>query len=307
MLGDDGGSAMTYSIVARDAVTGDLGIAVQTCFFAVGSTVPWARPGVGAVATQAITEPAYGPRCLDQLALGISAPEALSAAQADDPMTALRQVGVVGSDGSAAVTTGELCIDHAGDFVGDGFVVQANMMSTPEVWSAMASTFSDSSASFAHRLLAALTAGEAAGGDARGRMSAALLVVAGEAPAQPGAGKLVDLRVDRSEDPLGDLSTLLIASEAFAGFSVAVDLLFSGDPTQALALVDDALVFLPRDENLRFLRSGALVASGALDTGIAELRSLIAERPTWEVVVRSFATKGLFALPEGASIDAVFG
>jgi uncharacterized Ntn-hydrolase superfamily protein len=257
------------------------------------------------VATQAITEAAYGPRCLDELALGATATEALAAAQADDPMAALRQAGVVSSDGSVAVTTGELCIDYAGDFVGDGFVVQANMMSTPDVWPAMASTFIDSSGPFANRLLAALNAGEAAGGDARGRMSAALLVVACETPSQPGAGTLVDLRVDRSEDPLGDLSKLLIAAEAFAGFSGAVDLLFGGDPVEALAKVDDSLALLPRDENMRFLRSGALIASGALDAGIAELRSLIAERPTWEVVVRSFAAKGLFSIPEGVSIDTV--
>lgn len=298
---------MTYSIVARDAVTGDLGVAVQTCMFAVGSTVPWARPGIGAVATQAITEAAYGPRCLDQLALGATATEALAAAQAADPMSALRQVGVVSSDGSVAVTTGELCIDHAGDFVGDGFVVQANMMSTPDVWRAMALAFTDSSGSLAHRLMAALKAGEEAGGDARGRMSAALLVVAGETPSQPGAGTLVDLRVDRSKDPLGDLSNLLVAAGAFAGFSSAVDSLFGGDPVEALAKVDDALVLLPGDENMRFLRSGALAASGALDAGIAELRSLIAERPTWEVVARSFATKGLFPIPEDVSIDAVLG
>jgi uncharacterized Ntn-hydrolase superfamily protein len=297
---------MTYSIVARDAVTGDLGVAVQTCMFAVGSIVPWARPGIGAVATQAITEAAYGPRCLDQLAAGASASEALAAAQVADQMAAVRQVGVVSSDGSVAVTTGGLCIDHAGDLVGDGFVVQANMMSTPDVWPAMASTFTGSSGSLAHRLVAALNAGEAAGGDARGRMSAAILVVAGEIPSQAGAGTLVDLRVDRSEDPLGDLSKLLVAAEAFRGFSDAVDLLLGGDPVESLAKVDDALVLLPHDENMRFLRSGALVASGAVDAGIAELRSLVAERPTWEVVVRSFAAKGLFSIPEGVSIDAVF-
>jgi uncharacterized Ntn-hydrolase superfamily protein len=108
--------------------------------FAAGSAVPWARPGIGAVATQAITEAAYGPLCLDQLAHGTSASEALAEAQAADPLAALRQVGVVSSDGSVAVTTGELCIDHAGDFIGDGFVVQANTMSTPDVWPAPYST-----------------------------------------------------------------------------------------------------------------------------------------------------------------------
>ncbi len=274
--------------------------------------LPSARPcpGLGPVSEQWRRRPSpkrYGPRCLDQLALGATATEALVAAQAADPMAAFRQVGVVSSDGSVAVATGELCIDHAGDFIGDGFVVQANMMSTPDVWPAMASTFTDSSGPLAHRLLAALNAGEAAGGDARGRMSAALLVVAGETPLQPGAGTLVDLRVDRSDDPLGDLSKLLDAADAFADYSGAIDLLFGGDPLEALAKVDAALVLLPLDENMRFLRSGALVATGALDAGIAELRSLVAERPTWEVVVRSFAAKGLFAIPEGVSIEEVFG
>src|SRR6476646_3491766 len=109
---------MTYSIVARDAVTGEIGVAVQTCMFAVGSIVPWARPGVGAVATQAIAEPAYGPRCLDELAAGAEAAGALAAAQAADPMAVLRQVGVVSVDGTAAADTGALCIDHAGHVVG---------------------------------------------------------------------------------------------------------------------------------------------------------------------------------------------
>ena len=171
----------------------------------------------------------------------------------------------------------------------------------------MASAFTGSSGPLAHRLLKALIAGEAAGGDARGRMSAALLVVAREPSSQPGGGTLVDLRVDRSDDPIGDLSNLVIAAEAFAGYSGGVDELFRGDPLAALTKVDEALGLLPGEENLRFLRCGALVASGALDAGIAELRSLVAVRPTWEVVARSFIAKGLIALPEGLSANEVFG
>jgi uncharacterized Ntn-hydrolase superfamily protein len=110
---------VTYSIVARDDATGDLGVAVQTAMFAVGSIVPWVRAGVGAVATQAIGEPAYGPRCLDALAGGATASEALAAARADDPMAELCQVGVVGAGGTVATVTGTLCIDHAGDAVRD--------------------------------------------------------------------------------------------------------------------------------------------------------------------------------------------
>lgn len=298
---------MTYSIVARDADTGEMGVAVQTCYFAVGAVVPWARPGVGAVATQAMTEVAHGPRCLNAMTAGRSAIDALNSSIEADPMAPLRQVGVVGADGSVASATGELCIDHAGHTTGEGFAVQANMMSSPDVWAAMAESFAASRGSLAHRLVAALAAGETAGGDARGQMSAALLVVAGEPPERPGAGTLVDLRVDRSDDPIGDLSSLLIAADGFQQYDLAVEELLRGEPEAALARIDAALAQVPGDSNLRFLRSGALIASGSLDTGIAELRSLLAERPSWEVVIRSFASKGLIALPAGVSLDSLFG
>ncbi len=296
---------MTYSIVARDDATGELGVGVQSCMFGVGPVVAWARPGVGAVATQAIAEPAYGPRCLDQLAARCTASEALAEAQWRDPMVGLRQVGVVSADRSVAAATGDLCIDHAGHFVGDGFVALANMAGTTDVWPAMASAFAESSGPLARRLLAALAAGEAAGGDARGRMSAALVVVEGSVPREPSTGTVVDLRVDRSEDPIGDLAKLLDASDAYAAFDRAVDQLSTGEPGAALDRLDDALRILPDDANLRFARSGALLSLGALDDAISELHALVAERSTWSVIVRSFIAKGLIDLPTGVSIDAL--
>ena len=208
---------------------------------------------------------------------GASAAEALEVAQAADPMTALRQVGVVDRVGRVAATTGALCIDHTGDVAGEGFSVQANMMASPEVWPAMAAAYTDSTGPLAHRLLYALNAGEAAGGDARGHMSAALLVVEGTPSEQPGGGTVVNLRVDRSDDPLGDLSELLTAADAFAGFGRAVDQLMGGDPVAALATVDDALLLLPGEGNMRSIRSGALVASGATEAGVAAMRTLIDE------------------------------
>jgi uncharacterized Ntn-hydrolase superfamily protein len=297
---------MTYSIVARDVATGELGIAVQTCYFGVGSIVPWARPGVGAVATQAMAEKAYGPRCLDALGSGADAGEALAQAQGLDPMAVVRQVAVIGAGGVPAVATGQMCFDHAGHAVGDGYSTQANMVSSPEVWGAMAKGYEQATGPLARRLFAALEAGEAAGGDARGRMSAALLVVQGQVPADPGGGVVVDLRVDRSDDPLGDLGRLLDAADAFAGYDRGSDQLFGGDPAAARATIDGALALLPGDENLRFLRSGALVASGAVDEGVAEVRALVTARPTWEVIVRSFADKGLLSLPPDLTIDDLF-
>jgi uncharacterized Ntn-hydrolase superfamily protein len=295
-----------------------IGVAVQTAMLAVGATVPWARAGVGAVATQAMAEPAYGLRCLDALQAGASAQAALDLAIAADEAALLRQVAVVAADGSAAAVTGEWCIDEAGHVVGDGFAVQANMMASPDVWPAMAETYGALAAApaaagpvpagkgdgpawpFARRLFAVLEAGQAAGGDARGVMSAALVVVAAQ-PAEPWAGRVVDLRVDRSTDPLGELAHLIDAAEAYAGFGRAVDALVSGDARAALDAAGRGLALLPGEQNLRFIRSGALTASGEEEAGLAELRALIEDRPSWAVAVRGFAAKGLLTLPDSAA------
>lgn len=292
---------MTYSIVARDPASGALGVAVHSCFFNVGAIVPFTRPGVGAVATQAFADPTYGPRCLDALAAGASAAEALDKASAADPAAFLRQVGVVGTDGSVAATTGAGCIDHAGHITGDGFTVQANMMASPSVWPAMADAYVSATGPLPHRLLAALNAAQTAGGDARGVMSAALVVVG----AAPSDGRLVDLRVDRSSDPLGDLTRLLNASNAYDRYNRAADELLGGDVQAALADLDAGLTILPGEPNLQFLRAAALLARGDIDPGRHQLRSLLASYPTWEIIVRGFADKGLLPLPAMTSIDAL--
>jgi uncharacterized Ntn-hydrolase superfamily protein len=296
---------MTYSIVARDSATGALGVAVQTCAFAVGTIAPWARAGVGVVATQAFAEPAYGPRCLEALEAGASATDALDAARVADDSSFLRQVGVVSSDGSVAAWTGEACIDHAGHLTGDAFTVQANMMATPEVWAAMAEAFQVSVESFSRRLLAALDAGQSAGGDARGMMSAALLVVDGQR-SDAWMRPLVDLRVDRADDPLRELRRLVDASEAFGHSYRATMALWRGDGLDdALRDVDHALAALPGEPNLRFVRAGVLLALGDIERGGEELRSLVAAKPTWDTIVRSFAATGRLNLPEPYSIDAL--
>jgi Family of unknown function (DUF1028) len=184
------------------------------------------------------------------------------------------------------------------------YSIVARDASTGELWRAMAAAFEGSAGPLARRLLAALEAGEAAGGDARGRLSAALLVVEGSTPQQPGGGSVVDLRVDRSEDPLGELARLLDA--AFADYDCATHQLFGGDPVAALESIERALGTLPGEENLPLVRAGALLAAGATDDGLAELRALVAHRPRWEVIVRGFASRGFVTLPEGLSIGAVF-
>ncbi len=206
---------MTYSIVARDPETGQLGVAVQTGTFGVGTVVPWAEAGVGAVATQSITDPSYGPFGLELMKAGRSAEEALAGLVAADAKQRFRQVGVVDSEGRAAAHTGDGCIRECGHLLGDGFTVQANMMAQATVWPAMAAAYEGASGSLARRLLAALEAAEAEGGDFRGPQSAAILVVQADPTGFPWKGRVSNLRVDDHVDPLGELRRLLDREEDY--------------------------------------------------------------------------------------------
>ena len=299
---------MTYSIVARDPETGELGVAVQTCTFGVGRMVPWAIAGVGAVATQAMGEPAYGPRCLDAMGAGASSADALAAARELDGASAIRQVGVVDASGAADAFTGEMTLEYAGHVVGDGWSIQANMMATPDVWPAMAEAYASAKGSFGERLLATLRAGEAAGGDARGHMSAAMLIVEGVRQEHPWEGRVIDIRVDHTTgDPITELERLYHAALAYRHFSHGVDTIMSGDPNGALRETDAGLELLPGDGNLRFLRVGALAASGDVDRGVAEAQELLRERPSWATVARSFHERGYMVLPSGLDLDRLLG
>jgi len=199
----------TYSIVARDSATGELGVAVQSHWFSVGAVVPWAEAGVGAVATQSFIDPSYGALGLDLMRAGKSAPEALAALLAADAQRDVRQVGMVDARGRVARHTGRLCIPAAGDQAGAQYVVQANLMERATVWPAMARAFEAATGDLAERLMAALEAAEAEGGDIRGRQSAALLVVKAHSTGRPWADRRFDLRVEDHPEPLPELRRLL--------------------------------------------------------------------------------------------------
>src|SRR5215217_3651023 len=203
----------TYSVVARDPETGELGVAVQSHWFSVGSIVSWAEPGVGAVATQSIAEPAYGPRLLERLRDGQAPRAALDELLAADRQARFRQVAVVDATGTVAGHTGDVCIPEAGDIEGESFSAQANMMASADVWPAMAEAFESGSGPLPRRLLAALDAGEAAGGDVRGRQSAALVAVPAKGEAWQ---RTVELRIEDHHDPLGELRRLLDLADAYA-------------------------------------------------------------------------------------------
>jgi len=219
----------TYSIVARDPATGDLGVAVQSHWFSVGSMVPWAEAGVGAVATQSFVDPSYGPLGLALMRAGRSAPDALGALLAGDAQRDVRQVGMVDAQGRVATHTGALCIPAAGGQAGREYVVQANLMEKPSVWPAMARAFEAAKGDLAERMLAALDAAEAEGGDIRGRQAAGLVVVKARSSGRPWADRVFDLRVDDHVDPLGELRRLVRLQRAYNHMSAGDDCVTTAD------------------------------------------------------------------------------
>ena len=272
----------TYSIVALDPDTGELGAAVQSHWFSVGSLCTWARPGVGAVATQSVVEPAHGPNALDRLAAGESAGDALEALLGADPLAAVRQVGIVDARGGVAVATGPDCIVHAGDAAGASWTCQANMMASDGVPEAMSAAFEAAEGDLAARLLAALQGGEAAGGDVRGRQSAALLVVPSEGEAWRAR---VDLRVEDHTDPLGELGRLLGLWRAYELAGAADELMAAERPEEAGALYRRAAELAPDSDELLFWSGLALAHSGDVDAGVDAVRRAIAVHQGWATLL----------------------
>jgi uncharacterized Ntn-hydrolase superfamily protein len=269
----------TYSIVARDPATGELGVAVQSHWFSVGSIVSWARAGVGAVATQSISEPAYGPRLLDRLAAGEAVDAALAAEFAGDELARFRQVAVIDSAGEVAVHTGDGCMSHAGHEIGDAFSAQANLMASPKVWPAMAAAFRSAARdSLPRRLLAALDAAEAAGGDVRGRQSAALVVV--PAKGEPWRSN-VELRVDDAVDPLGELRRLLDLAEAYELADRADALAGEGRHRDATELYVRAAQAAPASVELNFWAGLGIAAGGDLERGAERVRAALEAYEGW--------------------------
>jgi uncharacterized Ntn-hydrolase superfamily protein len=268
----------TYSIVARDPETGAVGVAVQSHWFSVGSVVSWARAGVGAVATQSIAEPSYGPRALDLLAGGATPEEALGRLTATDERAPFRQVAVVDAAGRVATHTGTSCIAFAGHQAGEGYSVQANMMASPEVWPAMARGFEASSGPLARRLIAALRAAERAGGDVRGRQSAAVVV----APPEGEPWRLaVDLRVEDHPEPLDEIARLLDLADAYRLASEADDLVGQGRHPEAAALYVRAAELAPGNHELVFWSGLSAAEGGDMETALERVRAAIAMQPGW--------------------------
>jgi uncharacterized Ntn-hydrolase superfamily protein len=282
---------MTYSIVARDAATGELGVAVQTRWFAVGAGVLWAEPGVGAVATQAFSETGHGPNGLAQLREGRTPAEALAVLMAADGGESVRQVGIVSAAGLAAAHTGARCVQAAGHATAPDVSCQANMMERPTVWPAMLAAFSSATGDLADRMLVALHAAEAEGGDVRGHQSAALLVVPGRAGAPPWEHRF-DVRVDDAADPLAELARLLRLSRAYEALEAATDAAERGALDEALELFDRARGWAPNDDQITLWQAVTLMAAGRDADARAAYREALAAEARAPEHLRRFVDAG---------------
>ena len=269
-------------------------MAVQSHFFSVGSVVSWAEAGVGAVATQSIVEPAYGPRGLGQLRRGASAPDALRRLLGDDEQSAVRQVAIVDKHGRVAVHTGARCIREAGHRVADGVSAQANMMERPTVPDAMIEAFRETTGDLGDRLLAALEAAEREGGDIRGRQSAALVVVAPRATGQPIEDRPIDLRVEDHADPLGELRRLVGVHRSYQRVELGDELAAAGDLEGALAEYRTAHAEQPDNPELAFWHGVTLAANGHEAEARELLERAYADREGWRELLRRLPEAGLF-------------
>lgn len=294
----------TYSIVALDPETGELGVAVQSHWFSVGALVGWARAGVGAVATQSLVDPSYGPLGLELMAAGKTADQALAALLQADASPAIRQVGMVDAAGGVATHTGANCIPEAGHRSGANYTVQANLMARDTVPDAMAEAFEAASGDLASRMLVALEAAEAAGGDIRGRQSAAILVVSGESTGRSWQDTVVELRVEDHPAPLEELSRLLQVHRGYARMNEGDLAVEEGDFDRAERAYGEAQEILGDNLEASFWYAVALCNSGQTDRAVELFHEVFAAGANWrELTPRLLA--GGFLLADEATLERI--
>lgn len=286
----------TYSIVARDPATGELGVAVQSHWFSVGPLVPWAEAGVGAVATQSLVEVSYGPLGLELMRAGRSAPEALEGLIAADPHPEVRQVAIIDGEGRVAAHTGEDAILEAGHQTGESYSVQANLMEHATVWPAMARAFEAAEGDLAERMLSALEAAQAEGGDIRGRQSAALLVVSGEPTGRPWQDRIFDLRIEDHPEPLVELRRLLGLARAYREMNAGDEAMTVQDVDAAVGHYNRAAEMVPESAEMVYWAAVSLAGAGRVEEALPRFEQTFAADPRWAVLTPRLPVSGL--LPE---------
>ncbi len=282
----------TYSIVARDTVTGDMGVAVQSHWFSVGSLVTWAEAGVGAVATQSFVDPAYGPLGLDLMRTGKTANQALQSLLASDDGRDVRQVAMIDGNGNVAAHTGAKCIQGAGHIVGKNYSVQANLMLNDKIWGAMSEAFESAKGDLAERMLDALDAAQEAGGDIRGKQSAAILIVKGMSTGRSWADKVMELRVEDHEMPLKELRRLVQVHRAYDHMNRGDLAVEHNDVDGALREYSAAEKMFPNNLEMKFWHAVALVNVGRVEQSLPLFKDIFAQDDNWATLIPRLPASG---------------
>ena len=274
----------TYSIVAYDSTTGQFGAAVQSHWFKVADVI-WLKPGVGAVATQSLVDFTYGPLGLEMMKNGKSAKQALEGLLVSDPDNNVRQVAIIDKNGLIATHTGDKCIAEAGHQVGKNYSVQANLMRNNTVWSAMAEAFENTEGDLAERMMAALEAAEAEGGDIRGKQSAAMMVVSGEPTGMSWIDNIVDIRVDDSPAPLPELRRLLNVTRAYNYMNEGDVLITEKKFDEANIAYSKAAELAPGNMEILFWQAATLVGVGESEKALPIFREVFKTDESWRELV----------------------
>lgn len=293
--------AHTFSIVAQDPETGDMAVGVQSHWFSVGTAVPWGKSGVGVVATQSFVNQRYGYEGLQLMEKGLSAQEALDHIKQEDEGAAFRQVAMLSKDGSIAAFTGKKCVDAALHLVEDTYSIQANMMEDDNVVYAMRKAFEENdSLKLAERVVAAMKAAQASGGDIRGKQSSALIVVGKEAPEQPWEDKKIDLRVEDHKTPVEELSRLLNSKRAYEFMEKGDLAMENKDARSALEAYNAAEKLLPSNDEIKFWKAVALVNSDQVKMSIPIFERLFMKDKRWQRLLKRLPSSDLINIDKSA-------
>lgn len=286
--------AHTYSIVAYDTATGDMGVAVQSHWFSVGSIVTWAEAGVGAIATQSLVNPDFGPQGLALLKAGLTAQQTVNALVATDKGEMYRQLAIVDANGNVAVHTGDKCIKEAGHQTGVGFSVQANMMKNDSVWGAMATAYEASSdLPLAERMVAAMEAAQSVGGDIRGKQSSAILVVRAKPTGKIWQDRLVDLRVEDHEIPIVELKRLVKVHRAYGHMNNGDVAMEEGNIDKAIEEYGAAEALFPENIEMQYWHAVNLVNAGKLKEALPMFKTIFSANEDWRLLTERLIEPGL--------------
>lgn len=291
--------AHTYSIVARDPKTGEMGVGVQSHWFSVGSVVSWGEAGLGVVATQSLVNKSFGLRGLDLLKQGMTPKEAVETLLSDDEGRDVRQVAILDTQGRVATHTGSKCIKQAGHIIGDNFSVQANMMLSDNVWPAMAEAFEKfNDLSLPERIIKSLEAAESFGGDIRGKQSAALLVVAGETTKNKWEDPIIDLRVEDHIEPLKELSRLLKIFRAYEHMNNGDLAIEKGDMGKALEEYNAAMEKIPDNLEMKYWTAVSLANNKKIDEALVLFKKIFKKEKNWRLLTERLPEVDLLNVKE---------